>query len=78
VRVLYLELETRVGTIMTSAALEYEVIEWGEMGYPTEAAAEARSREIANDGFFHTLYEGRKEFVPAHFVQRVEVYSIPD
>jgi hypothetical protein len=75
VRVLYLDLETRVGTVTTSRALEYEVAEAIETGYPREGAAELRAASIARGGFTFDA-GGRLQVVPAHRVERVEVYAV--
>ena len=76
VRILWLDLETRVGTIATAAALEYEVAESIEVGISSARQAEARAREVAAQGFTFDA-GGRLQVVPAHRVERVEVYEIP-
>jgi hypothetical protein len=77
VRVLFLDLETRVGTITTD--LEFEVVEHSESGYPSEQAAHDRADAILEHGFRfeHDPGHGRVQHVPARRVERVEVYTVP-
>jgi hypothetical protein len=80
VRVLWRDLETRVGTIARVGDFEYEVMEYGETGFPTEQAANDRADAILEHGFRfeHDPGSGRVQLVPARFVERVEVYGIPE
>jgi hypothetical protein len=79
VRVLWRDLETRVGTITTLGSFEYEIAEHNETGFPTEGAAQSRADAILEDGFSFEPDPGagRTQYVPARHVERVEVYEIP-
>lgn len=79
VRVLWLDLETRVGTIAPLGELEVEIMEHHEAGFPNEQAAHDRADAILEHGFRfeHDPGHGRVQHVPARLVERVEVYTVP-
>lgn len=79
VRVLWFDMQTRVGTTLRMDEVEFTIQEANELGYPTKAAAEARVALILRHGFSFEPDPGagRWQYVPAARVERVEVYEIP-
>lgn len=77
VRIVWLDLETRVGTIVPACNVEYEVSESIETDYKTPEAAAARASTITREGFAFDA-GGRIQYVPASRIERVEVYTVPE
>jgi hypothetical protein len=79
VRVLWFDMQTRVGTTLRLADVEFTIQEANEQGYPTKASADARATLILRMGFSFEPDPGagRWQYVPAQRVEQVEVYTVP-